>query len=149
VLHSCRCIVFGCLDSNPGLNSNLFACFRKEIEIGKRKEEANLPTRLSPQLATASFPARLRRGPFPLKSSCSPRFPLASARRPLRLGPASFAGPVTYPRAPSPPAADSGVRSSAASSRRRPVSDSGTSPSPAAARVGAWAREPAPLPPPI
>jgi hypothetical protein len=98
VLHSCRCVVFGCLDSNPGLNSHLFACFRKETEIGKRKEEANLPTRLSPQPATASFPARLRRGPFPFKSFCRPHFPLASARPPLRLGPASFAGPVTHLR---------------------------------------------------
>jgi hypothetical protein len=51
------------LDSNPGLNSNLFACFKKEIE---KKEEANLPlqpntaahNRLcpSPVFVAAQFP---------------------------------------------------------------------------------------------
>jgi hypothetical protein len=30
-----------------------------------------------------------------------------------------------------------------------PISDSGTNPSPAVARIGAWAREPAPHPPPV
>jgi hypothetical protein len=68
--------------------------------MGKRKEEANLPTRLSLQPATASFPARLRRGPFPVKSARGPSSFLPPRPRVAAFGPAQIrlAGPAS-PRA--------------------------------------------------
>jgi hypothetical protein len=77
VLHSFRCIVFGCLDSNPGLNSNLFACFRKELELEKKKK-ANLPP--SPAFVAAQ-PREVRRQPLIF----SPRPRVARAPSPASL----------------------------------------------------------------
>jgi hypothetical protein len=69
-LHSCRCIVFECLDSNLGLNSNLFACFRKGIEIKKRKPTSR-PTQ---PRSRAQRPSKISR-PSAAHSPPSPRAP--------------------------------------------------------------------------
>jgi hypothetical protein len=117
VLHSCRCIVFGCLDSNPGLNSNVFACFKEEIEIKKR---SYLPGLLS---------SRFRRGPIPGSPLAAPHFSPASVRT-SQLSPArsaaqlSLAARSAQPRARRrsrrgrPLSLTCGTRTSSLSSRR-------------------------------
>jgi hypothetical protein len=87
VLHSCRCIVFGCLDSNPGLNSNLFICFKRNIEIGKRKEKlTSLPGLLSSPFALWPSSCEVR-----LRPPVSPPRPRVAAFGPAQL---RLAGPA-------------------------------------------------------
>jgi hypothetical protein len=93
VLHSCWCIVFGCLDSNPGLNSNVFVCFKK-----KKKEDNAAQTPCSSPAAHLSFLAlspvhEVRSRPLIL----SPR-PRAICCNPAQQAP--VAQPAHSPRAP-------------------------------------------------
>jgi hypothetical protein len=126
LLHSCRCIVFECLDSNPGLNSN-FCLFElgKVIEIEKKKRVRSPLVNLPSQPSFHHGPARQVR-PRPLSFPPRPRV----AAQPSRL-------PAQLARAPRRlRSLTAGAHLSAPTSRHRPVFGSGTGPSPAAARLG-------------
>jgi hypothetical protein len=112
-LHTCWCIVFGCLDSNLGLNSKFVCCLNrfgnrnlKKKEKKERKEQtAAAATHFSPPQPTSATaahrslpaPLRLTRGTrvsSPTSRPSPTRTLLAPRRRRLRLGPASRAGPT-------------------------------------------------------
>jgi hypothetical protein len=109
LLHSCRCIVFGCLDSNLDLNSNCFFVF-KGNRIRKIKEKTTSPnpscsSPAPPQQPTFPF-SRARSAQF-AKSAEAPSFPGPARRQPR--GPAGLPGPAQpglLPARARPPAAD-------------------------------------------
>jgi hypothetical protein len=111
LLHSCRCIVFGCLDSNLVLNSNCLFVLKGNRIRKKREDNLPKPLLLQPSSAAAAhFPLQSRALSPVAKSARAPQFfPAALLLPSLRPSqPSPVSGPLRPMLTPRPPAVSDG-----------------------------------------